>query len=110
MHHLLAKVVEKHCGEIACAILYGISAFLPTSPEVHPDQLHLDEFVALENKEMNMNLDCHTLARSKPLEVQKSGRAENETDSEEEAEVENRDAEFIGGGHEEDIDEEEEPE
>ena len=50
LHHLLAKVVENHCGEIACAILYGISAFLPTSPEVHPDQLHLDEVVALETK------------------------------------------------------------
>ena len=110
LHHLLAKVVEKHCGEIACGIVYAISAFLPSCSEVHDDQLHLDEFVALENKEMNTNLDFQTLAKSKPLEVQKSGRADNETDSEEEAAADNRDVEFMGGGHEEDIDEEEEPE
>ena len=111
LHYLLASVVEKHCREIPCGIVYSISSFLTRVSEVHADQLHLDEFVALENQEMNLNLDFQILAKSNPLEVQKIGRAQNETDSEEDNDkADNLDAEFVGGGHDEDIDEEDEPE
>ena len=81
LHYLLASVVEKHCREIPCGIVYSISSFLTRVSEVHTDQLHLDEFVALENQEMNLNLDFQILANSKPLEAQKIGRAQSETDS-----------------------------
>ena len=63
LHYLLANVIEKHCREVPCGIVYSISLFLTPLLEVHADQLHLNEFVAFENQEMNLHLDFAVLGK-----------------------------------------------
>ena len=43
--------------------MYSISLFLAPLLEVHADQLHLNEFVAFENQEMNLHLDFAVLGK-----------------------------------------------
>ena len=65
LHYLLANVVGKHCREVPCGIVYSISLFLTPLSEAHADQLHLNEFVAVENQEMNLHLDFAVLGEKK---------------------------------------------
>ena len=66
-------------------LVVSVVSFKVRSPFYHPEQLHLDEFAALECEGINYNLDMGLLVHKKPFRKNVSQNAANDIDSDDTA-------------------------
>ena len=68
-------LMAKH-NQILSSALNMLCKHLGTTTGQHPQQLSLEDFLAIKANEMNTHLDFQNIARKKPLQIQKQQRIE----------------------------------
>ena len=99
-------LMAKH-NQILSSALNMLCRHLGTTTGPHPQQLSLEDFLAIKANEMNTHLDFQNIARKKPLQIQKQQRIEDEEVEEDVLrKADKREVEFYGGGDQEEMEDE----